>query len=184
MHVPRRNALSLIETVLALAILVGALVPLTDLMVGTRRGAHITQDHVVALNLAQLVVERVTAAADADSEDAFDRLPALGTPAGSVAPNGCPGQSISGLARPGESLMPADGEADFDPATGAADWKDIFARFSFTAAIRPATDKAREVLRADGKPTLARVDVSVFWKDPQDLPQSVDLSSYVSRRRH
>ena len=184
MHIRRTSGFSLLEVVFAVAIIAAAIIPLTDLMTTTSHGSAVTRDHLIASNLAELAFEQVYEAATADSQASFDQAVAtFNTPAGSVGPGGCPGVPVSDLAKkPGDTIMPGDGDPKLDPATGDPEYKLLYQRYSYTMTTQ-ASASANDTT-TDAKSTLARVDVKVYWKDLQGNCQSVALSSYVPRRRY
>lgn len=178
------RGVSLLEAIFALAILLAALIPLTDLMTTTNRGVKVTRDHLVASTLAEMAFEQVYQAATEDSQGSFDRAASgFSTPNGATAPNGCPGAPVSNLAQgSGESIMPADGDPKLDPASGDPSYVSLYKRYSYTMDIRVST--ANSVTTADGQPTMAHVEVRVYWKDIEGNCQSTGLSNYIARRRY
>lgn len=178
------RAFSLLEVIFAFAILVAALIPLTDLMTTTNRGVKVTRDHLVASNLAEMAFEQVYQAATEDRQGSFDRAATgFSTPNGATAASGCPGVSISNLVQAsGDTLMPADGDPTLDPASGDPDYVSLYKRYSYTLDIRVST--SNNVTTADGQPTMMHVEVRVYWKDLEGNCQSVGLSNYVARRQY
>lgn len=183
----RQPGISLIEMLLAFAILVLTLVPLLELMIGTTKGTKLTRDYLIGYNLAQLAFEQVMHAATTDAKDAFDTVVTqFRKPAGAAGPSGCPGVSISELAIAPEVLLPDDGNAKFNPQTGDPDYVNLYKRYSYTMDITPAPASADTVVSgqgADAKAALARVDIKVFWKDLQGNCTSLNFSDYIVRRR-
>lgn len=188
----RFRAFSLVEMLLAFAILVLTLVPMLELMTTTTRGTKITRDYLIGYNLAQMVFENVMNAATVDAKDAFDNVVTqFNRPgAGNGGPNGCPGASITELARgnvPGDPapgvLIADDGNAAFSPTGGEAHFRELFTRYSYTCTITPSPASADTVTGADSKPTLARVDIEVFWRDQLNQCTSIKFSDYIAKRR-
>lgn len=183
---PGRFAISLVEMLLAFAILVLTLVPMLELMIGTTKGTKLTRDYLIGYNLAQLAFEQVMHAATVDSKDAFDTVVAqFRKPGGANGPSGCPGVSISELAVAPEVLLPDDGNAQFNPASGDQDYVNLYKRYSYTMDITPSqgTDTVVAGQGADAKAQMMRVDIKVFWKDLQGNCTSLNFSDYIVRRR-
>ncbi len=173
---------SLLEAIFAIAILVAALIPLTTLMTTTNRGVKVTRDHLIASNLAEMAFEQVYQAATEDQQGSFDRAVATYASIGGGSASGCPGAPISALVQaPGDTLMPSDGDAALDPNTGEPDYVSLYKRYSYTMDVRVAN--APTVTADNGQPTLAHVDIKVYWKDLEGNCQSVALSDFVPRRR-
>ena len=173
---------SLLEVIFAIAILVAAMIPLTNLMTTTNRGAKLTRDHLIASTLAEMAIEQFHAAATEDAQASFDRaVTAYSTPDGASGASGCPGVPISALAqKTGDTIMPADGDATLDPAVGEPDYVSLYQRYSYSMSIKASG--APSVTTTDGRSALARVDVRVYWKDIEGNCQSVGLSDFVARR--
>lgn len=183
----RRSGISLIEMLLAFAILVLTLVPMLELMIGTTKGTKLTRDYLVGYNLAQMAFEQVMHAATVDAQGAFDAVVTqFNKPAGAAGPGGCPGVSISELAIAPDVLMPDDGNPQFNPGSGDPDYVNLYKKYSYAMTITPAPANADTVVAgqgADAKATLARVDIKVFWKDGQGNCTSLNFSDYIVRRR-
>ena len=178
-----RPGISLIEMLLAFAILVLTLVPLLELMIGTTKGTKITRDYLIGYNLAQLAFEQVMHAATVDAQGSFDSVVTqFSRPAGGAGPSGCPGVSISELA-PGGALLPDDGNPAFNPTSGDPDYVNLYRRYTYTLTITPAPASADTVVAPGGKAMLARVDIQVFWKDHQGNCTNLKFSDYIARRR-
>jgi hypothetical protein len=180
----RRWGFSVLEIVFAIAILAAAMIPLLTLVSTTNRGTKVTRDHLIAGNLAELAFEQVYQAATEDSQLAFDKaLGTFNTPGGSTGPGGCPGVPISTLGTQlGETLMPSNGDPALDPATGDPDYVSLYQRYSYTMTTRASENAS--VTTTDSRPTLARVDIRVYWKDIAGNCQWVDLAGYIPRRRY
>lgn len=172
----KRRAISLIEMLIAFAILVLTLVPLLELMTTTTKGTRLTRDYLIGYNLAQLVFENVMHAATVNPTDAFDKVLQAKFITASPAP-------VTKLAE-GETdgLLPTDGKPEFDPASGDPDYVALYKRYTYTCTITQAPASADTVV-ANGHATLMRVDIEVFWNDGQNHTSSVKFSDYVARRQ-
>ena len=180
-----RPGFSLIEMLLAFAILVLTLVPLLELMTTTTRGTKLTRDYLIGYNLAQLVFENVMHAATVDAKSAFEDVVAqFNKPGGgNSGPNQCPGVSISELAKSPDVLIPDDGKPEFNPAGTDREYVNLYTKYSYTCTITPAPAGADTVVGADSKATLARVDIQVFWKDAQNQCSHLSFSDYIAKRK-
>jgi hypothetical protein len=185
---PRRPGISLMEMLLAFAVLVVCLIPLIEVMITTTKGVKLTRDYLIGYNMAQLAFEQVMHVATLRSDVDFTQLATQydRRPTGSgPSPNGCPGVSVSALSTSAtDIILPDDGVAEFNPQSGEKDFTNLFTRYSYTMSIAPAPPSADTVVSpADSKAALARVDVKVFWKNPQGECQAVAFSDYISRRK-
>ena len=177
--------MSVLEILIAFAVLVISIIPLLELMTTTTRGTKLTRDYLVAYNLAQMAFEQVVNHSTLDKTDSFDQVVTIfNTSASQRGPNGCSGVPVSELATsPADPILPGDGLPEFNFETGDPSFSELFKRFSYTLAIQPASGDDT-VVSTSSQVNLARVDVNVFWKNLKGECRSLKYAGYITRRRY
>ena len=175
----------MLEIVFAVAVLLIFGVPVLNCLETTTRGVAVSQDHLIAQNLALMLYEHAAFFGNTDDTTSFERLAEnfQVSPTETSPDNGCAGAPVSTISTSDDGiLIPDCGDERFDLTGDGSAFGNLYRKFSYSLQVTQSTDDA--VIVTGSEAALYRIDIKVYWRGSDRRVRCYPLSNLLAKRKY